>query len=93
MHVSQPVGEGSRVAVFMAEGAVGIVEGVLSTLDMLIQDQKPQGEELRFPLVLVQLQGEVRWRQQYPRVDLPELINPTLLLWGQFTSPTVEKSL
>lgn len=53
IHVSQSVSEGSEVVVFMAEGSVSVVEGVLSTLDMLVQDQKLQGQELRFPLALV----------------------------------------
>ena len=52
VHVTQPVGEGSEVVVFMAEGSISEVEGVSSKLDMLVQDLKLLGEELRFPLVL-----------------------------------------
>ena len=52
VHVTQPVGEGSGVVVFMAEGSISEVEGVSSKLDMLVQDLKLLGEELRFPLLL-----------------------------------------
>ena len=49
--VSQTIIAGS-VVVFVDKGSVSIVAGVLSILDMLVQDQKLQGEEFRLPLAL-----------------------------------------
>lgn len=52
VHTGQPVGEGSEVVVFVDEGSGSIVESVLSTLNMVVQDHKQQCQALRFPLVL-----------------------------------------